>query len=484
MSNLSNVINLIDASNQFFPTTSDVAAEMVEQLEPKSTHKILDPSAGTGVLLEKVQEKIGSRHYAPKMYAIEIDPNLRLILQAKSSDRDTDFNVKVIGSDFLKYDEPISYDRIIMNPPFANGVVHVLKAWQILADGGRIVSLLNKETITNPYSKQRMILKHLIEQYGSVKDMKRCFVESDHPTDVEVVMVVLNKPKKEKTNFGEKFNSDSPIGDDQPIDVNPLASANLIHALVDQYKKAQSLLIQRHELNKQLKFYLPSDMADYSLKSAYNIEPILSEEIKTLKNTFWSLVFSRAKIAQRTTSKFQKDFEAFQNTQANMAFSVENISEMLLSFFSNYDDIMLDSMIKQFDSITAYHKENRIYPEGWKTNEGWKIANKIIWPYGVNADSWSVHTCSGSYDFLSDLDRIFCYLSGKKFPEDVTLTTYRALSDGCTRKCFGEWLESDFFKIKFFKKGTIHLVAKDSKILEEFNLRVARGKNWIGGKDF
>lgn len=44
-----------------------------------------------------------------------------------------------------------------------------------------------------------------------------------------------------------------------------------------------------------------------------------------------------------------------------------------------------------------------------------------------------------------------------------------------------EWFESTFFRIKFFKKGTVHLEFKDEHAWAEFNRRAAAGKNWIGG---
>ena len=42
------------------------------------------------------------------------------------------------------------------------------------------------------------------------------------------------------------------------------------------------------------------------------------------------------------------------------------------------------------------------------------------------------------------------------------------------------WFESEFFRIKFFKKGTVHLVFKDVDLLAVFNRAAAEGKNWVG----
>lgn len=56
----------------------------------------------------------------------------------------------------------MSFDFIIMNPPFSNGDEHFIKAWEI-ADNTTIVCLLNSETINNPYSEKRKLVKKIID---------------------------------------------------------------------------------------------------------------------------------------------------------------------------------------------------------------------------------------------------------------------------------------------------------------------------------
>jgi hypothetical protein len=41
------------------------------------------------------------------------------------------------------------------------------------------------------------MLWDLIQEYGSVQDMGSCFADAERPTDVEVSMIKLKKPKKE-----------------------------------------------------------------------------------------------------------------------------------------------------------------------------------------------------------------------------------------------------------------------------------------------
>lgn len=43
-------------------------------------------------------------------------------------------------------------------------------------------------------------------------------------------------------------------------------------------------------------------------------------------------------------------------------------------------------------------------------------------------------------------------------------------------------LDSEFFTMRFFKKGTLHIVFKDEYIWTQFNLRATKSKRWIGNE--
>jgi 16S rRNA G1207 methylase RsmC len=140
--------------NQFFPSTKDLARKVYYEANIKDKQSVLDPTAGNGVLLDIVAE-YRNKWDRVERYAIEIDQELRFILQGKEH--------KVIGTNFLTYCEPMEFDRIIMNPPFRIGAEMVLKAWSHLKAGGRLVAILNTETLGNAYSGDRKALANLIK---------------------------------------------------------------------------------------------------------------------------------------------------------------------------------------------------------------------------------------------------------------------------------------------------------------------------------
>src|SRR5690606_17747656 len=145
---------------EFYPTPRQVIEKMLFEADIKDTHYILDPSAGKGDILKAVKSRF-SNYYNDigdrKLYGIEINQDLLSILR--------DNEIQILADDFLEYVPSMSFDRILMNPPFSNGDEHLLHAWDIL-DKGKIVCLLNAETIKNPYTKKRKLLSHIISENG------------------------------------------------------------------------------------------------------------------------------------------------------------------------------------------------------------------------------------------------------------------------------------------------------------------------------
>lgn len=114
---------------QFFKTPQKIVEKMIEHLDLKNEHDVLEPSAGDGAIAEFIPDK-------NKLVCIELNPERAKILKDKG------FNV--IEQDFLQHDK--LYDRIIMNPPFTKlqDVKHVFHAFSLLKEGGKLVSIVSE----------------------------------------------------------------------------------------------------------------------------------------------------------------------------------------------------------------------------------------------------------------------------------------------------------------------------------------------------
>jgi phospholipid N-methyltransferase len=162
----------------FFPTPPAVVNRLLELAQIESGMRVLEPSAGTGNILKAIIPS------ADKV-AVEINPEFIPKLELCGS------GIHVYEGDFLSYNWPDKFDRVIMNPPFAKNVApaHVLHALAFLKHGGRLVSVMPSSVTFRTDTLNRMV-RAAVEAGGSIEALpENSFTESG--TNVNTVIVTL-----------------------------------------------------------------------------------------------------------------------------------------------------------------------------------------------------------------------------------------------------------------------------------------------------
>lgn len=118
---------------QLYQTTAALAARAWAKFKNRNFRLVLEPSAGDGDLAEAGQTRDFYKRREIKIDCCEIDATKHPLLREKG--------LTVVGLDFLQFGDGAIYSHIIMNPPFAEGAKHVLKAWNMLWDG--ICAIIN-----------------------------------------------------------------------------------------------------------------------------------------------------------------------------------------------------------------------------------------------------------------------------------------------------------------------------------------------------
>src|SRR5690606_35774501 len=104
-------------------------------------------------------------------------------------------------SDFLAYAGQDQFDLILMNPPFANGHKHLLKAIEIMYSG-QIVCVLNAQTIKNPHSRGRQDLVRILEELDAdIEYIQDAFKDAENPTGVEVALISIEIVRQIETDY-------------------------------------------------------------------------------------------------------------------------------------------------------------------------------------------------------------------------------------------------------------------------------------------
>lgn len=490
--------------NEFYPTPPDVIKKMLTPYYGRMHQmQILEPSAGNGAILDYLSEDY--RVKKKNLYAIEINKELVFILQGKG--------YRIIAEDFLTYRPLHSFDLIVMNPPFSNGDEHLLHAWEITHTGD-IVCLLNAETIRNPYTQRRQLLKKIVDTHGSVEFLGRCFRDSIRKTDVEVAMVRLHKEEVDNRwsiEFGEGARIDScPNFYETASSSSEIALNDQIGGYIRSWQKAQEAAIDFIKARKRLEFYLspfmPIEKAEEDIRTGMEESGSMQGAYNSFLNSAKSAAWMKLGVEKYMTANLRKTFAQFCQAQGAYEINRENIHRLIQFVCLNTQNIMKQAVVDVYDTFCLFYKDNAVHKEGWKTNARFRVNKKVILPGFVSAGyNWQKFGCSKyfrvQYDRHSeyrDIDKVMCYLSGIPFESLNKLKRscegikgaemypdsyeYLGLEKAISFVEVGDKgvHESAFFNFKCYKKGTLHIEFKDENLWERFNLFVNEGKMELG----
>ena len=490
---------------------------------------ILEPSAGKGDLLKGVGRAVYDSglgyDFRPSISLVEIDPGLRGILQEEfmsghsfhDKARDLMFKDKAsqteldllreyramdiiqnckpyfVHYDFLQYETFSSFSLIVMNPPFADGDAHLLKAISMQErTGGMIRCILNAETLLNPYTNRRKLLvKKLKDLEAEITFRDSSFEDAERKTDVQVAIIKLNIPAPKKESiFFEKFHLAEAVKLEQK-EATEIAVNDFCAARVAQYRvEVQSGLALIQEYNNLAPYIQDRFSSKYSQcflrlrLGDHDADP--EKYVCAVRLKYWEELFSNSKLMAHYTSELQRSVLDQVREMKTLEFDEFNICRLLTEMNARMVDAIKEQILKLFETMTVgYHwrdeptVENIHYYNGWATNKAHFINKKVILPcYGVFPDyKWSRDTFRTyeAYDKLIDIERVLNYLDGNMTaPVDLRKELENANRQGITRN-----IPCKFFTVTFYKKGTMHITFTNQELLDRFNIYCCRAKNWL-----
>lgn len=448
-------------NRDFYPTPEKVIEEMLKVSEV--TNKIiLEPSAGTGNIVDYCN-KMGAK----EVLTCEINDKFRAVLAEKSN---------VVGADFLELKaEDISHiDMIVMNPPFSTIRKHILHAWDIAPGGCEIVSLANSNILENGYydDKDKQKINELVENYGGSEYLGRVFADSDErQTDVCVSVLRLYKPKTDEIEFEDYFTEEA---DNPEYAAYGLMPYNFVRDCVNRYVEAVRQFDSVMEVSNTINGLLDGIGAQsihFGAKGR-NSESITRDRFKKqVQKDAWRWIFKKFNIEKFITSKVMADINSFVELQQNIPFTMKNIYKMVEIIIMNRDNFFNQALCEAFDTICGFSSENSTAGEKWKTNSNYMVNKKFIVPWGCRI-TYGGRVSFGEVGKMNDITKALCNLMGKSFEEIEGMYNLE------NRIWFGTWFEWGFFRIKCFKKGTIHFEFLDEDVWYKFNQTVAKSRGW------
>lgn len=171
-----------------FPTPPELAARVIDEAGIESLHRVLEPSAGTGNLVDEIL-----RRGACEVVAIEANPTVGQALRARFTE--TDPRLSVCVRDFMTVNGELGrFDRIVMNPPFERGqdAQHVRHAFEKLNEGGRLVSIMSPGPFFRADSASVAFREWFDEVGGVVEDLPEGSFKASG-TNVATRLVIIDR---------------------------------------------------------------------------------------------------------------------------------------------------------------------------------------------------------------------------------------------------------------------------------------------------
>lgn len=483
-------MNLFKDNPDLYPTPKPMIRKMSNMIPRKDWQGakfILEPSAGAGNILEWLKDDL--RHNVVYR-AIEKDPELHAMLTGKG------FNV--IDRDFLTYSGPDKYDIIIMNPPFSNGESHLLKAIDVMYSG-HIVCLLNADTIRNPHTNARkMLVRQLDELDAEIELLDSAFSFADRKTDIDVAMVHIHIDRNVETDLFDGVTDTIEVNTCNVDETGKELTQNSIRDMVADYNRRVEIgtqtLIDYYKNYRHIGGFITIKTGDDERHFKDGLTDRLKKDLNgflvDIRKAYWRKVLLLDKVREKMTVKKRKEFEKALQDNSFMDFTESNIRQFILNLINSYEDILTEATIELFDRMTRkhawdedLHNKNTHYFDGWKTNNAFMVNKKVIVPFFYQEAfwddimknwrlGWRVH------EELDDIDKVMNYFDGRSEYTKISTAIDQRLKETGWSGSPGE-IESTYFKIKVYKKGTCHLTFKDEGIRRRFNVTACRGKGWL-----
>jgi len=176
----------------YFPTPSEIVTRMLDLANLDRKHLILEPSAGQGHIADEICKRLGLHTH--ELMVCETLPENKHILGEKG--------YAVEECDFIEFSgecerQGVTFDRIVMNPPFAPpsqaDIDHVTAAFNLLAPGGILVTIMSAGVLFRENKKSVEFRENIMEVYGTYLDRLPDGAFKESGTMVNTILLRLER---------------------------------------------------------------------------------------------------------------------------------------------------------------------------------------------------------------------------------------------------------------------------------------------------
>ena len=185
--------------------------------------------------------------------------------------------------------------------------------------------------------------------------------------------------------------------------------------------------------------------------------------LRNVDRELWSTLLEESGLKTFLDAKARKEWAQNLERGDFPPLTAETIKATFASMYSQRGDFFERGVVECFKLLSWDYKSNSPVSFGRRI-----VIDYIMSPYGQGWRTLNHDSC----DKIDDLIRVFCLMDGKPEP-DHRDGIYFQLAKAKAEQETGE-LELDYFRIKWFKKGTAHLYFTQPDLVDEMNKILAK----------
>lgn len=251
--------------------------------------------------------------------------------------------------------------------------------------------------------------------------------------------------------------------------------------LVDAYDKIAAEINAAYDAFDRADAFFDATFNDrpYSARFTYEYRMTSREDkLLSLLEKAWRFLFDLSGAIKLVSKERVNAFEKQCDEKTLPPFSLEEVNLFLAGLQNGAVDLAKETVTEVFVMLCP-----GAYSRKYKTNGGtakWKLGKKVILSNRVRVDPWGNGKMEVNHSYEDDLirmDRVFYLLDGKGVPKG-----YRSpLVDAINASQRSEECETDYFRFRTYKNGSLHLIFKRPDLVNQINAIAGVGENIIGG---
>ncbi|MEI6424843.1 MAG: DUF4942 domain-containing protein [Lentisphaerota bacterium] len=234
-------------------------------------------------------------------------------------------------------------------------------------------------------------------------------------------------------------------------------------AIVGQVSKTKADFCKAIDILDNAQKELGMVLGDYR---SHILEHSISKEkcLDKIKGNAWGYLLHRSGVFEFCSIKQRDEINSQMNDEKNLPdFTLDNIQAWFESYAVNIDKLFEDSIKEIFNWLKPWKYET------YKTNNKEIIGRKVI-KNSMFENVWDEKMSLVYYNdkYLQALDNVFHLMDGKgvaKYPCNLVTSIKEACRENI-RFC-----ETEYFTVKWYKKGTMHLEFKRLDLLDKVNAK-------------